>query len=58
MSGKNVLVTGGTRGLGLAMAVRLAREGYRVIATGRSLSEELSYAMGGEAGARHRLRAP
>ena len=51
MSGKNVLVTGGTRGLGLAMAVRLAREGYRVIATGRSLSEELSYAMGGEAGA-------
>jgi 3-oxoacyl-[acyl-carrier protein] reductase len=51
MSAKNVLVTGGTRGLGLAVAVRLAREGYRVIATGRSLTEKLSHAMGGEAGA-------
>jgi 3-oxoacyl-[acyl-carrier protein] reductase len=51
MSGKNVLVTGGTRGLGLAIAVRLVHDGYRVIATGRSLSEELSQAMAGEAGA-------
>ncbi len=51
MNGKNVLVTGGTRGLGLALAVRLAREGYRVIATGRELSVELSQAQGGEAGA-------
>jgi 3-oxoacyl-[acyl-carrier protein] reductase len=51
MNGKNILVTGGTRGLGLAIAVRLAREGYRVIATGRSLTEELSHALVGEAGA-------
>ncbi len=31
-----VLITGGTDGLGRAMALRLAREGYRVFATGRS----------------------
>ncbi len=51
MSGKNVLVTGGTRGLGLAIAVRLAHDGYHVIATGRSLSEELGQAMADETGA-------
>lgn len=51
MKGKNVLVTGGTRGLGLAIAIRLAREGYRVIATGRTLSEELGQVMAGEAAA-------
>ena len=32
---KNVLVTGATRGLGLAIAERLAAEGYHVIGTGR-----------------------
>ena len=51
MSGKNVLVTGGTRGLGLAIAVRLAHDGYHVVASGRSLSEEFGQAMTGEAGA-------
>lgn len=51
MNRKNVLVTGGTRGLGLAIAARLAREGYRAIAAGRSRSDELSQAMAGEAGA-------
>jgi 3-oxoacyl-[acyl-carrier protein] reductase len=50
MSEKNVLVTGGTRGLGLAIAVRLAHDGYRVITTGRSLSAELDQAMAGESG--------
>ncbi|MHB8957861.1 MAG: SDR family NAD(P)-dependent oxidoreductase [Pirellulaceae bacterium] len=39
---KNVLVTGGTRGLGLATTMRLAGDGYHVIATGRRLTPELS----------------
>ena len=33
---RNVVVTGGTRGLGLALGARLATEGYRVIAVARS----------------------
>jgi 3-oxoacyl-[acyl-carrier protein] reductase len=37
----NVLVTGGSRGLGLGIARRLARSGYRVIALARRESEEL-----------------
>jgi 3-oxoacyl-[acyl-carrier protein] reductase len=36
---RNVIVTGGTRGIGLAIAVRLAAEGYRVIAVARSLGD-------------------
>lgn len=39
---KNVLVTGGTRGLGLSTARRLAGAGYHVIATGRQISPELA----------------
>lgn len=39
---KNVLVTGGTRGLGLSTARRLADGGYHVIATGRQISPELA----------------
>jgi 3-oxoacyl-[acyl-carrier protein] reductase len=42
---RNVLVTGGSRGLGLAIAARLAAGGYRVIALARSESEELRAAM-------------
>jgi 3-oxoacyl-[acyl-carrier protein] reductase len=38
---RNVLVSGGSRGLGLAIASRLALQGYRVIALARSESAEL-----------------
>jgi len=37
----NVIVTGGTRGLGLATARAVAGAGYRVIAVARNSSEEL-----------------
>jgi 3-oxoacyl-[acyl-carrier protein] reductase len=40
----NVLVTGGSRGLGLAMTRTLAASGYRVIAVARKTSEELEAA--------------
>ncbi|HEX2746630.1 MAG TPA: SDR family oxidoreductase [Verrucomicrobiales bacterium] len=39
---KRVLITGGTRGVGLAMAARLKRDGYDVIATGRKPTESLT----------------
>jgi 3-oxoacyl-[acyl-carrier protein] reductase len=39
---KRVLVTGGTRGVGLAVAARLKQEGYEVIATGRQTTDALS----------------
>ena len=42
---RNVLVTGGSRGLGLAIATRLAACGYRVIALARSETAELRAAM-------------
>jgi 3-oxoacyl-[acyl-carrier protein] reductase len=38
---RNVVVTGGSRGLGLAIASRLASCGYRVIALARSETQEL-----------------
>lgn len=38
---RNVLITGSSRGLGLAMARRLAADGFRVLATGRKSSEGL-----------------
>ena len=43
---KNVLVTGGTRGLGLAITRRLSLAGYHVVAAGRKLSPELSALLG------------
>lgn len=42
---RNVLVTGGSRGLGLAIASRLASCGYRVIALARSQTDELRAVM-------------
>jgi 3-oxoacyl-[acyl-carrier protein] reductase len=41
---RNVIVTGGSRGLGLAMCRALASAGYRVIAVARSLNTELTAA--------------
>jgi 3-oxoacyl-[acyl-carrier protein] reductase len=42
----NVLVTGGSRGIGLAIAQRLAGAGYNVIAVARRESDELRAAIG------------
>jgi 3-oxoacyl-[acyl-carrier protein] reductase len=41
----NVLVTGGSRGLGLEIAKELAAAGYGVVATARGMSADLSAAM-------------
>ena len=41
---KNVIVTGGSRGLGLGIARKLAASGYRVIAIARRESEQLTCA--------------
>ena len=42
---RNVIVTGGSRGLGLAICERLALAGYRAIAVARSETPELKAAM-------------
>lgn len=39
---KNVIITGATRGLGLAMVERLLREEYRLVCIGRSETEALA----------------
>jgi NAD(P)-dependent dehydrogenase (short-subunit alcohol dehydrogenase family) len=48
MKGKRALVTGGTTGLGLAIAERFGREGARVVITGRDqdLGEQAERALG------------
>jgi 3-oxoacyl-[acyl-carrier protein] reductase len=42
---RSVLVTGGSRGLGLAIAQKLAAAGYRTIAVARKKNEEIAAAM-------------
>src|SRR5438874_2040337 len=42
---RNVVVTGGSRGIGLAIATTLAAAGYRAIAIARTESEELRCAI-------------
>ena len=39
---RNIIVTGGSRGLGLGIARRLSEEGYRVIAIARQNTDQLS----------------
>jgi 3-oxoacyl-[acyl-carrier protein] reductase len=48
---RNVIVTGGSRGLGLAIATTLAASGYRVLAIARSESEALRSASAAAASA-------
>jgi 3-oxoacyl-[acyl-carrier protein] reductase len=50
---RSVVVTGASRGLGLAIAVRLAASGYRVIAIARGESEELRAAAAAARQAEH-----
>lgn len=42
---RNVIVTGGSRGLGLGIAKKLAGEGYRAIAIARKTNDQLAVAM-------------
>jgi 3-oxoacyl-[acyl-carrier protein] reductase len=42
---RRILVTGGSRGLGLGIAVRLAQAGYEVTAVARQRTEELERRM-------------
>ena len=44
MDKRNVLISGGTRGVGLAIARKLAADGYRVFALGRKESDDLTRA--------------
>ena len=45
MDRRNVLISGGTRGVGLAVARKLASDGYRVFALGRKESGDLTRAI-------------
>jgi 3-oxoacyl-[acyl-carrier protein] reductase len=52
-SGRNVLISGGTRGVGLAIAGKLAADGYRVFALGRKESPDLKAAIAAAPDALH-----
>jgi NAD(P)-dependent dehydrogenase (short-subunit alcohol dehydrogenase family) len=43
LSGKKVLVTGGTKGIGAAIVKRLSQAGARVITTARSIPDDLEF---------------
>ena len=45
LTGKVVVVTGGSRGLGLGIAQKLAAAGYRTIAVARKKNKDLTAAM-------------
>jgi 3-oxoacyl-[acyl-carrier protein] reductase len=47
---RNILVTGGSRGVGLAVAARLAKDGFRVIALARKPSAALDTAINAASG--------
>ena len=49
---RNIIVTGGSRGLGLGITRRLSNEGYRVLAVARQYNDQLSSMMQ-EAGPSH-----
>ncbi len=53
---RNVIVTGGSRGLGLGIARTLVGAGYRVIAIARRQSDELTAAIGDAGGDQGALR--
>jgi len=44
-AGRTVLVTGGSRGLGLGIATKLSANGYRVVAVGRKKTKEITAAI-------------
>ena len=50
---RNVIVTGGSRGLGLSIATKLASTGYRAIAIARNRSDDLAKVMESAGGTRH-----
>jgi 3-oxoacyl-[acyl-carrier protein] reductase len=52
---RNVIVTGGSRGLGLGIAGKLAKEGYRAIAIARKESPELTALMQGTLSRMHSI---
>jgi 3-oxoacyl-[acyl-carrier protein] reductase len=54
---RNVLVTGGSRGIGLAIVRRIAAAGYNVIAVARRESDELREAIREAGEGRLRFRA-